>query len=121
MTWDTRLILITVKNSTKNTSDGTGVYVSILIYDNKAGICPFLAPTKHILELAIIWTHKPPNADIATINGMTHAPYVSNLFPNVCISIKRNQIGKFYNHVIIALELHIQRTIHKITNWDAEN
>lgn len=74
---------------TKNTSDGTGVNVFTFIWDNNAGIWPLRAPTKHIRELAMIWTHNPPNAEIATIIGITHAPYDNNLFPKVCLRTQK--------------------------------
>ena len=36
-----------------------------------AGKCPYLAPTKHILEDVIMCTLKPPKADMATKIDMT--------------------------------------------------
>lgn len=57
---------------TKKISDGVGVNLFILIWDNMAGKCPYLAPTKHILEDVIMWTLKPPKADTATKIDITH-------------------------------------------------
>lgn len=69
---------------TRNTSDGIGVKVLMLMCDNKDGMCPFRAPTKHIRDEAIMWTHKPPNADVATIIGIIQAPKLGiTLLPNV--------------------------------------
>lgn len=67
----------------RKTNDGVGVYLSILMWDRIVGICPFRAPTKHILDDVIMCTERPPNADIATKTGIIHWPKESTSLPNV--------------------------------------
>lgn len=88
-------VLFCLENCTKNTKDGKGVKHFMFKWLNRAGMCPFLAPAKHILDDVIMCTLKPPNAAIATSVGMNHSIQPIDFWANICAEkyINITQIG----------------------------
>ncbi len=70
-------------NLTRKIKEGVGVNFLTFMNDRIAGMCPFRAPTKHILDDVIIWTESPPNAEMATVTGIIQEPTSKTLSPNV--------------------------------------
>jgi len=52
--------------------------------DRIAGMCPLRAPTKQMREEVMMWTERPPKADMATMRGMISENTPRILSPKVC-------------------------------------